>query len=684
MIQNSLSTTPIIPNVPGNQPLPPVASDILVDPFTQKVDQVAIESFKVRSYWNQFCSFIERIVVWIKSIPSIVTNIFIRCFASDKDISNNDSSQIDISNTISVKIEPPKREPDKFTDEAIKNLKQNPTDEGINYLLEFWERDIQFIEAEIGIMKFKNLKDLGILNDINSIIEKRLKKVEELTSFFDTVNIPEEIKKTSQEKLEQLKTKISTIQENLKTKCIAKKDKIEQLQKDGTKAPANKWTIPQLLLDQGMVQTSGPANTPPSFENLNNNCWFHAALELLWVLGEDFHHMVNDKYGQLDALVQKYNDDMEAFTENKQRYQLDKELYKNLPDERKLVEPKPKKPIMPDNPKLLIERLKEYSDAIRSGNSNKIRHHADLVQMAVRYYNADLINSTDQQDPSAFIQLILDFLSKSLFTLERVTRGENLYLQKSLDQHVLKLSYNKLVNQDQLYADNDDFQNILDHNFEIEKNNDPDNAIRGVVNYTITQQLIAPENLPDFLFVQMIQFNFPNREEKDKLKLKVEKQRQELITSFADEAMKDRPEEFKDLEAAKEYMTREMRHLLPVYIEPPDKITTKIQFPENHQISFAKAFGEENPEKFSDYIYELHGCIIQKGDMGGGHYIANVQSMDSKNAQSQWYRTDDTGKENSDNNNDKKRKVRTLSIDKALLKNQKGYIYFFRKVKPKQ
>ncbi len=80
-----------------------------------------------------------------------------------------------------------------------------------------------------------------------------------------------------------------------------------------------------VLLDNAALQEAVHSlKHPPRLKNdASNNCWFHACLEILWVMGDAFHKMIQAKKEQKKLLAEEYENELKRFEEKKKKYDND-------------------------------------------------------------------------------------------------------------------------------------------------------------------------------------------------------------------------------------------------------------------------------------------------------------------------------------------------------------------------
>lgn len=431
-------------------------------------------------------------------------------------------------------------EKNKVEKVAIEALKNRPTNSGKLNRAFTWIRNIASHIANF----FKNLFSKKASPSIQDVISENSKKEAPLvTLFIQSTDSPvtaltEEIKQTTNplvagltEEIKQ-KTEMETLKENLK-------------------------------VIKAMV-------VPPKFSNKNNNCWFHAALQILWSMGPHFQDLVNSKLKQV----------------SQKDYDWRKEYSRN--------------------PMPLLNSLKKLAYEIDNGNTEGIFDATEKLQKAVMHFFPDFVELNRHQDSGEFLLQIFAFFSATFYELSTqntcaIEGLEDISTERKEKGSIINLHF----------EDERDLQTILDKNFSRKRVTDEENPTIiqdiPVADY-YTKTKIVSATPPEFLFVMLVRFEGLSKKQND------------------------------------------------VYL------------PENNHVDFSKAFGLKDYD--STYDYALHGTILHEGDVGGGHYKANVLGVDPQNGLNKWYHCDDAAAS----------KTEALTNKNLANYNKQAYFYLFKRV----
>ena len=748
----------------------------------QRIANAAKEPFKGYQCFKNFKELMTKIGLKIKSIPKYIADVLSRCLSTEDD--DDDDFDVDILEEEEYEdqealLEQQNLEKNKkFLDVAIPDLVKNADPAVLKTFFVYWDLAAKKINNKIALMKFKTVDDLRKYYNISFALRENLEQLSSLKTVLTAPDIAEDVKKAAEIEFKKLSEKLGAADRVFKEKCDEKKDKIRKLQEAAkiVKAHQNDQVkaiayVPSAFLEDIKKQKAVHSKhvPPPLQNNGRNNCWFHAVLEMLWSMGDDFHQMVNEMVKNKDILVKDYQKELAwhqknlvDFEKRKATYQeslLKVQVYENAlnkykkeklafekqekasldafeakvieykkamqkyaedlkawendktkekPAEPKEPEPvkgapqepaeiradaKPVRPRAPSDPLLLLNALKSYSDAIQAGELKEIQECAEGMQKAIMNAHPEYQAYGIQHDAPPFLEKILQFLSQPscLLKMERTMEGKAGTMFEGLksvvpeNNNLLQLVF---YDKTEKKIKNSNFQDILDINFQPEEVfNDPANAwvyeienekkeiVKkvNVTHYTIKQTISNKQNPPDILFVHMKRFDNKKPAEIAEEREKVEKIHEEKIKHHAEELLKKEPEKYKDLKEA-EKAAEETLKARKVHVNYDQfmlrKINDPIDFPENHKVNFAKAFGVQDGD-ISNYDYVLCSTVIQNGvSIQDGHYKANVNGLDPKNGQQRWYHTDDVGAQ-----------VIPYDAKQALDSNKQGYIYFFRKVK---
>lgn len=308
----------------------------------QRTNQAAQKAFKGYECWNKFCKLLKTIGTWIKSIPTKIAEALNRCLAleddSIDDIEDEDEEYLDeIAYSPLEKIET-KIDIDP---NLIENLKNNIYTAS-SYFTQ-WIIKADEMAISIGGMKFKIVDHLKAIQKFEKEINENLLKIASLKEVLTVPGIDEKISKQAEEKLNLLHDKFNALQNDLKEKLLENQHKIRQLKaaekiieaKENERPAKRSLAIEAFEEDIKNKEAVDATKVPTRLFYNNNNCWFHASLQLLWAMGEDFHRMVREKDKDRAALIQdhvnemkKHEERLAAYRKKKPQHLLDKEKFK--------------------------------------------------------------------------------------------------------------------------------------------------------------------------------------------------------------------------------------------------------------------------------------------------------------------------------------------------------------------
>ncbi len=619
----------------------------------------------IKKYFNRF-------IQWIRSIPNRITQLFQRQHPQNQKINN--PPQFPAPKNPALNNAP--------VEQSIQNNKNESKNapkidrETLNFFIHSLNAEAGILKDEIYNLEFNTLEDFRHIEELKSKIhDKRLfiSELEALLKDTKEEKISEKVRKQFDNLHLAFETKLSENQEALETLKEAQDALNQSAEQPNTPDPDINEVYPprkkRVRRKRMLNQAPKPDNklhnllkrdtenqssldliknliTPPSYENAYNNCWFHASLEILWLWNPHFSNLIKKKVDQINSLNPgvKFNHGY------------------------------------PVDPMILLEALQAFTDAMDSGRIDAVRLAADQMQNAVRILAPNLRDFGRQQDAEEFLQFILSFLTdeigndgkvkpKTFFNMETTRQGcgihKNLTGVFSAPQHILRLEI----------KDNLNFQNILNDNFAKAEVNDPENPIpigKSQITHYQEQQKISSQP-PEFFFVQMKRFEFPSREEVIHELTRVAVEKKKIIDSAAKSIIAKRKEKKKEMNPDVARVLAEdslkNRGLLPEFNLQARKKDALIEFPENHKINFAAAFGadSDNPA----FTYEMRGAILHHGNsVAAGHYTANVIGTcpEGENVGSdQWFHCNDAGA------------IVTPQTPQEV-KNGEGYVYFFVKV----
>ncbi|KIC75312.1 hypothetical protein DB41_HS00100 [Neochlamydia sp. TUME1] len=739
--------------------LPPVAPPLFVNPISnteerkvpnqqaQRVDKIALPKIKEITLWEKLCHKLNVIVTWLKSIPSKIFNVFKCCFKDshedfDEFVEDDDEEYIGRRVSQEMQIFPHPTHSTLIGKEAPPIIESPLTQQAF---LDGLEANVLQLRLKAELLETEPGVNKEALEKAKSKINNLLDKISNLPASLKKgktgkkINGWKETLKTAQTKLELLKSpqqmdsslKIESGFVNLLQKL---KDNLEVAKGHGAKKPLS---------------------MPPVFKNKQNNCWFHAAIQLLWVMGDSFHQLVAEKYQERSMLVDTYNKEMDEYNECLLNYQTKCEQRKQLlldqlkalknfrkelkayslaqkraeteyqrtfpryeeekqawdiyleekkrweaadhatappakPQDNEPVPPvmenlafpkapeveineiiqKPKLPLEPIDPTLLLDSIHLLSEALQLGNQDAITSAAKCLEKATPLLDAEFVNRGAQYDADVFITALFSYLSLPFFKVEKEIKGLPGTIFKDISHFredstsILRLP---------LLSDQTNFQEILNEayrpqvfdkepgcSFDREENGE----VRRVTQYSEQEKLVEIKER-GFILVHVKRYKyFVSTQRKDKYEQLIKNRAKQLIK-------KDRASSISKEEAKKTAleMLKEEKLIPPSY--PPTryeskKISTPLNFPNSHRINFSQAFKDQTDK---DYEYELVGAVLQEGTLNAGHYKANVMGVNPHSGKSQWYHADDL-----------KDHIASFTLSEARTSNANGYIYLFKKV----
>lgn len=588
----------------------------------KKIDHFFKKDLKNHSNHITVKHLFERAWKWIKSISHKITGLFKKHHLHA--VTKSNKSLLEISAPLAIKkVEGSKKEK---TTRSMNSDKMT-----VSTIVHSLKTELGILQDDINHLKLENLDDYRHLKEIQAQIKEQIAFLSESS---DLLSNPDDNKT-----VDELKTAFKELDKDLKSKMDANQPIINKLMRASGIVKSKKRKR-EAQLSNALIKN---LVTPPRYVNSDNNCWHHASLQLLWVWNPYFSDLLKEKMAQLDQL-------------KKSGIKLRHEY--------------------PADPIILLEALQALNDAMDSGKLKAIRLAADQIQRAVAKFDRDFQEEGQQQDPADALLIILNLISVNINADGTLSNGSFFEVEKRCEglgkYKKLKENFSDKINyilQLPMVKNKTSFQEILNSTFLKETVNDPKNSklIEGtqVPHFTIKTKIKKP---PEFLFVHMKRFEYSTHEEIKKEMARVNEEKKQMISDQVKKLMSG-SDKIDDLEVAKITAEEQLKDEFPRPDIGSKKIETPIDFPANHQINFASAFGVEK-SKNSDYTYELRGVILHSGDLEYGHYTANVVATNPKNGKEQWFHCNDQGS-----------KIDPISNEEALNGNSNGYIYYFVKVK---
>ncbi|KIC74594.1 hypothetical protein DB42_BB00210 [Neochlamydia sp. EPS4] len=739
--------------------LPPVAPPPFVNPISnteerkvpnqqaQRVDKIALPKIKEMTLWEKLCHKLNVIVTWLKSIPSKIFNVFRCCFKDshedfDEFVEDDDEEYIGRRVSQEMQIFPHPTNSTLIGKEAPPII-ENPLAQ--RSFLDELEANVSQLRLKVELLETDSMVDKEALKKTNSKINNLLDKIS---------NLPASLKEgETDNKISAWKNTLKTAQKKLELirspQQVVLPVKIESEFADFLQEVKNSL---ETAKGQRVQKT---LNMPPVFKNKKNNCWFHAAIQLVWAMGDSFHQLVAEKYQERSILVDTYNKEMDEYNEcllnyptkceqrkqllldqlkalknfrkelkayslaqkraeaeyrrTFQRYEVEKEAWDIYLEEKKRwqaadhatappVKPqdnepvppvmenlafpkapeveieeiiqKPKLPSEPIDPTLLLDSIHLLSEALQLGNQDAITSAAKCLEKATPLLDAEFVNRGAQYDADVFITALFSYLSSPFFKVEKEIKGLPGTIFKDISHfREDSTSILRLL----IPTGHTNFQEVLNEayspqvfdkepgcSFDREENGE----VRTVTQYSEQERLVEIKER-GFILVHVKRYKyFVSTQRKDKYEQLINNRAKQLIK-------KDRASYISKEEAKKAAleMLKEEKLIPPSYPQThyeSRKISTPLNFPNNHRINFSQAFKEQTDK---DYEYELVGAVLQEGTLNAGHYKANVMGVNPHSGESQWYHADDL-----------KDHIASFTLSEAQASNRNGYIYLFKKV----
>lgn len=679
----------------------------------KKVNEAAKSALHHNNCFLKIHTMFKKAVLWIVSIPSIVSEIF---KSRNKQISpkqhmniqnpqpateppvntnlpENENNLPTIKNPLEQQVIPkdeqantPKEpaasnNPEEkkvkenktkpINDQQIETAAQKPEPNGTALDINHFQREAEALAQKTQNLNFDSLDVIDEISDIQSQIESNLLLIDELKHTKTT--------RKSRRTIQNIHNQFQNLKNNLERKFQSQSTVFDDFAFENQSLTDE--NTPQAPEDDRPLskqeEVARNQRVPPTFSNQGNNCWFHSTMEFLWSWKPYFSNLIKEKNANMLQNL-KAQDMQEANTE--------------LRDSENL-----------------LKALSDFNDAMVTGDNKKLQAATVRIQNSVIKMFPELQQAGRQQDAEAFLNFILGFL------MERVQEDGTTAVQpflkikttrRGLDpgqEHLFKEKTETALLQVFHMKNKSSFQEILDANFVEEENYTDPTIMNGVdVDHYSEKLKIDNETPPEFIFIHMARFIFPSREELKEQEAKINEQRKTLVQQILDgkqnvsgsrrkrrskktsvetaeavsqealsEESKKEQAENKRKEDIKAAITQlKAQHKWPEVDRRGRKINTSIKFPEDHKVNFAAAFGAEDPSD-PNYIYELRGAIVHEGEsLEVAHYTSNVVSIDPSTGKDQWYHCDDRGSI-----------VKEVTNQIASEKNGNGYIYYFQKVK---
>lgn len=302
----------------------------------ERTEGAAKKAFKCYGCWEKFCATLKKIALWIKNIPSKITECFNKCLATKEEVDIDYSDDEDDYEREPVQI------PEHLLQEYFKkDIKPDVFKEFLHEL----SVKAEIFHNQVNTMKFDPndkeglIEELTTLDNLDIEIRVNVEIISELKKFYDTSET-QEIKNIADEHLKILSINFTKAQNDLKSKVEANEKTIADIREakailDAYYAKqANRQNVNKTSKATYDKQAIHAGKAPPTFEWSGNNCWYHSALIMFWAMGDLFHRLVQqkNKAENRKLMTEEYNQQLQAYNKLKEEYDKNTAEYKKKLD----------------------------------------------------------------------------------------------------------------------------------------------------------------------------------------------------------------------------------------------------------------------------------------------------------------------------------------------------------------
>lgn len=595
--------------------------------LSERTDEAAQKVFKNLGFFSTIGNFFYRIFKWIKDIPSKIAKAIDRC------LDDNDSEEVE-TEALDFNDPKPALLTSTFKPQTVEESAKSMDSKTFETMINDTVIKADSLKNKIDRLEFKKIEDLKTLNTISNEIEtqkKLLSKIENHIKLEDWLK-----------KINESKAKFDGLNVALNAKKEKKYYQIVRLQQeleDLGETPEKIIHEPKPAQNQGRpIEEHELAirnrEAPPSLNNSDrlNSCYRNSIIELLWTLDLSKYivdipkkrQVLNDEYNRE---MKWYEDDCLKYKEQLKQYeayltyQADKEKYKkqkelndkklreyekdlkkwettnknpaNKPNEpilEKLTPPtevpfkkKPEEVKPPFNKVFLLDALLDFAKVSESGSIKAIRTAAASIHEIVGNIK-NQFKLKNQECAAEFLLVILDLIGEP-FELCKLRTGIN----ELKDFSMLNSAPEKMltVNFPNHLAKTASLSELIDHvtsppqgnsdsAIPLTKKNDSNEIETKFVN-KYNEKMYISGKPPKHLFLHLVRF-----------------------TSNL------------------------------------SKIETELTIPKNLVVNLSNLF-IANDNNVKKYDYRLIGFSLHSGNLGSGHYTADVLTKDK------WYHANDWG-----------------------------------------